>query len=90
MWGRHQCLIDFPLLIKLMQVCLLYMQKPGGRNVIPDAKSESCHFFFYNIVKGDTPESDLLPRTVNQANNYNLRNANNFTIPRCRLTLYQN
>jgi hypothetical protein len=35
------------------------MQKPGGRNVIPDAKSESCHFF-YNIVKGDTPESDLL------------------------------
>ena len=47
---------------------------------------------FYNIVKGDTPDylSDLLSRTVNQANNYNLRNANNFTIPRCRLTLYQN
>ena len=47
---------------------------------------------FYNIVKGDTPDylSDLLPRTVNQANKYNLRNANNFTIPRCRLTLYQN
>ena len=38
---------------------------------------------FYNIVKGDTPDylSDLLPRTVNQANNYNLRNTNNFTIP---------
>jgi hypothetical protein len=37
--------------------------------------------FFYNIVKGDTPVylSDLLLRTVNQANNYNLRNANNFT-----------
>ena len=32
----------------------------------------------------------MLLRTVNQANNYNLRNANNFTIPRCRLTLYQN
>jgi hypothetical protein len=47
---------------------------------------------FYNRVKGDTPDylSDLLPRTVNQANKYNLRNANNFTIPRCRLTLYQN
>jgi hypothetical protein len=47
---------------------------------------------FYNIVMGDTPDylSDLLPRTVNQANNYNLRNANNFAIPRCRLTLYQN
>jgi hypothetical protein len=46
----------------------------------------------YSIVKGDTPEylSDLLPRTVNQANNYNLPNASNFTIPRCRLTLYQN
>jgi hypothetical protein len=38
---------------------------------------------FYNIVKGDTPDylSDLLPLTVNQANNYNLRNANNFTVP---------
>jgi hypothetical protein len=47
---------------------------------------------FYNIVKGDTSDylSDLLPRTVNQANNYNLRNTNNFTIPRCRLTLFQN
>ena len=22
-----------------------YMQKPGGRNLIPDAKLESCHFF---------------------------------------------
>ena len=32
----------------------------------------------------------MLPRTVNQANSYNLRNANNFTIPQCRLTLYQN
>ena len=47
---------------------------------------------FYNIVKGDTPDylSDLLPRTVNQANNYNLRNTNNFIIPRSRLSLYQN
>jgi hypothetical protein len=47
---------------------------------------------FYNIVKDDTPDylSGLLPRTVNQANNYNLPNANNFTIPRYRLTLYQN
>jgi hypothetical protein len=53
-------------------------------------KIRKLSLFFYNIVKGDTPESDLLPRTVNQANNYNLRNANNFTIPRCRLTLYQN
>jgi hypothetical protein len=37
---------------------------------------------FYNIVKGDTPDylCDLLPRTVNQANNYNLRNANNFKV----------
>jgi hypothetical protein len=79
------------LVWRLMQVCLLYMEKPGGRNVIPDAKSESCHFS-YNIVKDDTPDylSGLLPRTVNQANNYNLPNANNFTIPRYRLTLYQN
>ena len=26
----------------------------GGENLIPDAKSESCHFF-NNIVKGDIP-----------------------------------
>jgi hypothetical protein len=47
---------------------------------------------FYNIIKGDTPDylSDLQPQTVNQTNNYNLQNANNFTIPQCRLTLYQN
>jgi hypothetical protein len=47
---------------------------------------------FHNIVKGGTPDylSDLLPWTVNQANNYNLRNANNSTILRCRLTLFQN
>ena len=25
-------------------ICLLYMQKPGGRNLIPDVKSESCNF----------------------------------------------
>ena len=55
-------------------------------------KIRKLSLFFYNIVKGDIPDklSDLLPRTVNQANNYNLRNANNFTIHRCRLTLYQN
>ena len=47
---------------------------------------------FYNTVKGDSPDylSDLLPRTANKANNYNVRNTNNFTIARCRLTLYQN
>ena len=70
-----------------MQVCILYMQKPDGKNLIRDANSKIATF--YNIVKDDTPDylSELLPRTVNQANNYNLQNANNFTIPRCRLTL---
>ena len=29
-----------------MSLSSLYMQKPGGENLIPDAKSESCHFFF--------------------------------------------
>ena len=55
-------------------------------------KTTTTRVKFYNIVKGDTPGylSDLLPRTVNQANNYNLRNANSFTNPRCRLTLYKN
>ena len=47
-----------------------------------------CPIITHNIVKGDTP--DLLLQTVNQANNYNLRNANNFTIPWYHLTLFQN
>ena len=74
-----------------MQVCLLYMQKPGGEKLNTRRKIRKLSLL-YNIVNGDTPDdlSDLLSRTVNQANNYNLRNANNFTIPRCRLTLYQN
>ena len=44
---------------------------------------------FYNIDKDDTHNylSDLLPHTVNRAIINNLWNANNFTIPRCRLTL---
>jgi len=28
---------------------LLYMQKTGVRNLIPDAKSESCHFFIIKL-----------------------------------------
>jgi hypothetical protein len=76
---------------QLMQVCLLYMQKPGREKLNTRRKIRKLSLL-YNIVNGDTPDylSDLLSRTFNQANNYNLRNANNFTIPRCRLTLYQN
>ena len=73
-----------------MQVCILYMQKPGGGKVNVSRKIRKLSLF-YNIVKGDTSDysSDLLSQTVNQANNYNLRNANNFNIPRCRLILFQ-
>ena len=30
-------------------VCILYMQKPNGENLIRDAKSENCHFFLIYI-----------------------------------------
>jgi hypothetical protein len=75
----------------LMQVCLFHMQKLIWEKLNTRRKIRKLSLF-YNIVKGDTPDylSDLLPLTVNQTNNYNLRNANNVTIPRCRLTLYQN
>ena len=38
---------------------------------------------FYDIVSGQSPDylQDLLPITVGQTNNYNLRNSKNFTIP---------
>jgi hypothetical protein len=37
---------------------------------------------FYDIVSGQSPDylQDLLPITVGQTNNYNLRNSKNFTI----------
>ena len=46
---------------------------------------------FYDIVSGQSPDylQDLLPITVGQTNNYNLRNSKNFTIPPGRLSLYQ-
>lgn len=46
---------------------------------------------FYNIVNHNAPEYlyDLLPQTVNRRNNYNLRNANNLTVPYCRLSCFQ-
>ena len=44
---------------------------------------------FYDIVSGQSPDylQDLLPITVGQTNNYNLRNSKNFTIPPGRLSL---
>ena len=46
---------------------------------------------FYKIVNGDAPEylSDILPNTVDQTNNYNLRTGRNFTLPSARLSIYQ-
>jgi hypothetical protein len=46
---------------------------------------------FYDIFSGQSPDylQDLLPITVGQTNNYNLRNSKNFTIPPRRLSLYQ-
>ena len=47
---------------------------------------------FYNIVNGDTPGYlfDLLPRSVTEGHDYNLRNPNNFVPPSTRLTSFQN
>jgi hypothetical protein len=37
-----------------MQVCILYLQKPDGKNLIRDAKSESCHFLIFSKKFRDT------------------------------------
>jgi hypothetical protein len=43
---------------------------------------------FYDIVSGQSPDylQDVLPITVGQTNNYNLRNSKSFTIPPRRLS----
>lgn len=46
---------------------------------------------FYKITTGETPEYlyDLIPPTVEEISNYNLRNRQNISQPLSRLTLYQ-
>ena len=45
----------------------------------------------YNMYHGHAPSymSDLLPPLVRDVTNYPVRNRNDYTVPRCRLSLYQ-
>ena len=54
-------------------------------------RREKENFHYSMTVNGQSPDylQDLLPITVGQTNNYNLRNSKNFTIPPGRLSLYQ-
>ncbi len=62
-----------------------------GWEKLSDRRERRKTVLFYNIVNQNVPAylSDLLPRMVGQRNNYNMRNANDFTIPYCRLRLFQ-
>ena len=64
-----------------MRVYCLYIRKRDGTNFQLGVKKENS--LFYDIVSGQSPDylQDLLPITVGQTNNYNLRNSKNFTIP---------
>ena len=45
----------------------------------------------YNMYHGHSPSylCDLLPPLVRDVTNYPVRNRNDYTVPRCRLSLYQ-
>jgi hypothetical protein len=47
---------------------------------------------FYKIINNEAPEylSELIPPTVAESNNYNLRNRHNISQPANRLSSYQN
>ena len=67
----------------------IYMETGWGKLSVRREKRKLS--LFYDIVSGQSPDylQDLLPITVGQTNNYNLRNSKNFTIPPGRLSLYQ-
>ena len=63
-----------------------------GWEKLADRREQRKLTLFYNIVNGDAPDylTDLLPRSVTEGHEYNLRNSNNFVPPTARLTSFQN
>ena len=70
---------------------ILSIYKDTGWDKLSVRPEKSKLSLFYDIVSGQSPDylQDLVPITVGQTNNYNLRNSKNFTIPSGRLSLYQ-
>ena len=70
---------------------ILSIYKETGWEKLSVRREKRKLSLFYDIVNGHSPDylQDLLPITVGQINNYNLRNSKNFTIPPGRLSLYQ-
>ena len=73
-----------------MRVCCPSIRKRDGKKLSVWREKRKLSLF-YDIVNGHSPDylQDLLPISVGQINNYNLRNSKNFTIPSGRLSLYQ-
>ena len=62
---------------------LLSIYKETGWEKLSARREKRKLSLLYDIVSGQSPDylQDLLPITVGQTNNYNLRNSRNFTIP---------
>lgn len=68
----------------------VYLETGWDKLAVRRERRKLC--IFYNIVTGSAPDylQDLLPGTVGQGNNYNLRNARDYNLPRGRLCVYRN
>lgn len=62
-----------------------------GWDTLAERRKRRKLTLMYKIVNGNVPSylTDLLPNRVNEANNYNLRNRNDFKIPFSRLCSYE-
>jgi hypothetical protein len=62
---------------------LLSIYKETGWEKLSVRREKRKLSLLYDIVSGQSPDylQDVLPITVGQTNNYNLRNSRNFTIP---------
>jgi hypothetical protein len=62
---------------------ILSIYKETGWGELSVRREKRKLTLFYDIVSGQSPDylQDLLPITVGQTNNNNLRNSKNFTIP---------
>ena len=59
---------------------------------LEDRRDRSVLLFFHKIINGKVPVylNELKPSGTMDRQQYNLRQQNNYTIPKCRLTRYQN
>ena len=67
----------------------LYQETGWGKLSSRRERKKFC--LMYNMYHGHVPSYlyDLLPPLVRDVTNYPVRNRNDYTVPRCRLSLYQ-